>query len=164
MFSDEDIVVNLLKELRRTVTTVESCTGGLVSARLVNVPGVSDVFREGYITYSDIAKCNIIGVSADTIRKFGVVSAQVAEEMAKKGALKACADCAVSTTGVAGPDGGDEINPVGTVYIACKVSDKCEVKRFKFDGDRQNIRNCAASMAINMLRNGLESEKTYIGL
>lgn len=164
MYSDESVVVDLLKELGMSVTTVESCTGGLVASKLVNVPGASDVFSQGYITYSDSAKCSMVGVSSDIIRKFGVVSREVAEDMALKGTIKAGADCAVSTTGVAGPGGGDEMNPVGTVYIACKVPCGCEVKKFKFDGNRQEVRNSAALMAINMLRNGLESERAYIGL
>lgn len=164
MNSDETIVVKLLKELGMSVTTVESCTGGLVAARIVNVPGASAVFSQGYITYSDGAKCSVLGISPDVIKRFGVVSHEVAQEMAIQGALKAGSECALATTGVAGPDGGDEMNPVGTVYIACKVSKQCEVKRFKFEGDRQSIRENAASIAINMLRNGLESERTYIRL
>lgn len=164
MYSDESIVVDLLKKLGMSVTTVESCTGGLVASKIVNVPGASDVFSQGYITYSDNAKCNMVGVSADMIRRFGAVSREVAQDMALKGTIKAGTECAISTTGVAGPDGGDEMNPVGTVYIACKVPCGCEVKRFKFKGDRQEVRNSAALMAINMLRNGLESERAYIGL
>lgn len=158
------MVVELLKELGMSVTTVESCTGGLVASRIVNVPGASEVFCQGYITYSDSAKCSMVGVSADIIRRFGVVSPEVAHDMALKGTFKAGTECAVSTTGVAGPDGGDEMNPVGTVYIACKVPCKCEVKRFKFEGSRQEIRDSAASMAISMLRNGLESERAYTEL
>ena len=104
-------VVELLKMDELTVTTAESCTGGLVAARLVDVPGVSEVFKQGFITYSNKAKRKLLNVKKTTLKEFGAVSEKTAREMAKGAILASGADAAIATTGIAGPDGGTEEKP-----------------------------------------------------
>ena len=158
-YESAERIVELLKKYGLSVTTVESCTGGLLAASIVDVPGASGVFSRGFITYSNDAKTEVIGVDKTIIDSYGVVSEETALEMVKKGAITAKTECALATTGIAGPSGEDAENPVGTVIIACKISDSYVVKRFVFDGDRKNVRNMAVCEAIRMLRNGLESER-----
>ena len=110
-------LVAFLKENNMSITTAESCTGGMIASEIVEVSGASNVFFEGYITYSEEAKAKLLNVSPNTISKYGVVSVEVAAEMAKGAATAAKADVAISTTGVAGPFGGSKENPVGTVCI-----------------------------------------------
>ena len=104
----EERVVALLKQRGFTVTTTESCTGGLLAGRLLNVAGASEVYREGYITYSNEAKEKLLEVSKDTLSAYGAVSEQTALEMAQGAARQAGAQAALATTGIAGPDGGTE--------------------------------------------------------
>jgi PncC family amidohydrolase len=136
----EKALVERLQKMKYTITTAESCTGGLVSATLVNVPGASCVLQEAYITYSNEAKERLLGVSKETLSQFGAVSEQTAHEMAEGAARVAHADVALSTTGIAGPDGGTEDKPVGLVYIACSVRGKTYVKECRFSGTRQENR------------------------
>ena len=155
--TDEDVtleraVVELLLANKLTVTCAESCTGGLLSARLINVPGVSDVYKSGYVTYSNKAKRKILGVKRSTLEKYGAVSRQTAEEMAKGLAFVAKSDVAVSITGVAGPDGGPAEKPVGLVYIACCVKGEVTAKEYHFSGNRQTIRESAVSAALVLMR------------
>ena len=135
-----------------TISTIESCTGGLVAGRLINVPGVSDVFKAGYITYSNKAKRKVAGVKKATLHKYGAVSEQVASEMAKGAAMVSKADVTVSITGIAGPDGGTEEKPVGLVYIGCNVKGKITVEKFQFSGNRAKIRENAVAYAMILLR------------
>ena len=128
----EEAVVDILKEKKLTVTTVESCTAGLLAGRLMNVPGASAVFNEGYITYSNAAKEKIVGVSHETLEKYTAVSKETAAEMAVGAARVSGADVAVSVTGIAGPDGGTKEQPVGLVYIGCCVKGKVRVGEFHF--------------------------------
>ena len=151
----EDVVVELLKENNLTVTTAESCTGGLLSARLVNVAGASDVFKEGFITYSNKAKRRYLGVKKGTLLKHTAVSDDVAKEMAKGAAAETKSDCAVAVTGIAGPDGGTDKKPVGTVYIACWIDGNNVSKEYHFKGDRQEIRAGAVTAALTLLRHCL---------
>lgn len=148
----EKAVVDLLVANHLTLTTVESCTGGMLAARLINVPGVSEVFKTGYITYSNKSKRKILGIKKTMLEKFGAVSAETAKEMAKKAALFAKSDVAVGITGIAGPDGGSEEKPVGLVYIACSVCGKVEVKECHFSGSRMKIRESSVSAALSMMR------------
>ena len=136
----EEKVVRLLKERGFTITTAESCTGGLIAATLVNVAGVSDVFCEAHVTYSNEAKQRLAGVRAETLERFGAVSEQTAYEMATGAALAAGADVGLSSTGIAGPDGGTVEKPVGLVYIGCSVRGKARVKKRLFCGSRAQIR------------------------
>ena len=151
----EMAVVRLLKKNGLTVTTAESCTGGMLAARLVNVPGVSDVYREGYITYSNKAKRRLLDVNKSTLKKYGAVSEQTAREMAIGGVFANGADVCVATTGIAGPDGGTEEKPVGLVYISCYLKDKVTVERFQFKGNREKIREQTVVKALDLLRRSI---------
>lgn len=148
----EDVVIKLLRKNELTVTTAESCTGGMLAARLINVPGVSEVFREGFITYSNKAKRKILSVQKSTLKKYGAVSEKTAKEMAKGGVFATDSDVCVAITGIAGPDGGTEEKPVGLVYIACYINDKVSVKEFHFKGNRAKIREQSVVKAITLLR------------
>ncbi len=148
--SMEERLVEQLKEKRFTITTVESCTGGLLAGTIVNAKGASDVFKEGYITYSNEAKERLVHVSFDTLEKYGAVSEDTAKEMAEGAAKVAKAEVAVSTTGIAGPDGGTEEKPVGLVYIACSVLGKTEIIRNQFTGSRQEVREKSVAKALEL--------------
>ena len=146
----EEMAVLAQKERGLTVTTAESCTGGMVASRLVNVKGASAVFHQGYITYCDEAKHMMLGVSRKTLEQYSAVSEQTAGEMAEGGACAAGADVCVSVTGVAGPDTEDG-KPVGCVYIGCYYRGKTQVRGFNFDGDRMSIRCQAADEALKFI-------------
>ena len=148
----EKAVVDLLLANNLTVTCAESCTGGLISARLINVPGVSEVYKAGLVTYSNKAKRKFLNVKKSTLEKHGAVSAKTAEEMAKGAAAFTKADVALAVTGIAGPDGGTPRKPVGLVYIACSVKEKVTVKEFRFSGNRQKIREATVMAALMLMR------------
>ena len=153
----ENKLLELLSKHQLKIATAESCTGGLVAGVLCDISGISAYFEEGYITYSETAKMKNLGVLEETIAHFGVVSCEVAEEMAMGAAERANADCAIATTGVAGPTGGTEDNPVGTVCFACVVKDQVLTERMIFSGTRMEIRMQAAVYAIEMLCDYIES-------
>lgn len=155
----EEEVVNLLKARKMTVTTVESCTGGLLGAALVNVAGASDVFKQGYITYSEEAKHALVGVKKSTLEEFTAVSEETAKEMAEGGFKAAGADACLSVTGIAGPDGGSEEKPVGLVYIGCCVKGKTVVGKYLFQGNRREVREQAVVSALELLSDFLTKEK-----
>ncbi len=144
-------IARILKYKQLNVTVAESCTGGLVAGTLVNADGISEVFKEGYVTYSNEAKIRLLGVSEDTLKEKGAVSRQTAKEMAEGAVRKAGTQAAVSTTGIAGPDGGSEDKPVGLVYIGCTLKGHTVVKRCFFGGDRQTIRHKAVREALALL-------------
>ena len=150
----EEEVAGLLQQKRLTIATAESCTGGLVAARLVSVPGVSEVFMEGLVTYSNQAKMRLLGVKEATLASFGAVSRETAVEMAEGGRRQAETDVCISTTGIA----GTEEKPVGLVYMACCVNGRTAVKRCQFSGDRQQIRGQAAETALALVRSCLLAE------
>lgn len=151
----EMTVVKLLKRFGLTVTTAESCTGGLLAGRLVNVPGASEVFSEGFITYSNKAKRKLLDVSKGTLKKYGAVSEQTAKEMATGGVFATDSDACVAVTGIAGPDGGTEEKPVGLVYIATYMKDKVSVEQYRFKGNRDKIREQAVVKALDLLRRSI---------
>lgn len=151
----EEVVVRLLKKYELIVTTAESCTGGFLAGRIINVPGASDVFREGFITYSNKAKRKTLDVSKTTLRKYGAVSEQTAKEMASGGVFATDADICVAVTGIAGPDGGTEEKPVGLVYIACYLEDHVQVEEFHFNGNREKIREQTVVQALDLLRRSI---------
>ena len=151
----EKAVVDLLIANELTVTCAESCTGGLLSARLINVPGVSDVYKAGFVTYSNKAKRKHLGVKKSTLQKYGAVSKQTAEEMVKGVAFAAKADVAVSVTGIAGPDGGTKEKPVGLVYIGCCIKGKVAVTEVHLTGERNEIREAATAAALAFMRNNM---------
>lgn len=148
----EKAVVDLLAANKLTACTVESCTGGMLSARLINVPGVSEVFKSGYVTYSNKSKRKLLGIKKNNLMKHGAVSEQIAREMAKTAAVLARTDVSVSTTGIAGPDGGTPEKPVGLVYIACNVCGRTTVKECRFHGSREKIRESTVSAALSLMR------------
>lgn len=148
----EMAVVRLLQKYELTVTTAESCTGGLLAGRIVNVPGASDVFREGFITYSNKAKRKYLDVNKSTLKKYGAVSEETAREMAIGGVFAADCDVCVAVTGIAGPDGGTEDKPVGLVYIATYTKEKVTVKKYQFKGNRAKVREMAVVRALDLLR------------
>lgn len=148
----EESVVALLKKYDLTLAAAESLTGGMFSARIVNVPGASDVLKGSFVTYTNKAKRKMLGVKKTTLMKHTAVSREVAEEMAKGAAAEISADVAVSMTGIAGPDGGTEEQPVGLVYIACLAKGKVTVKKYQFKGNRQKIRENAVVAALNLVR------------
>lgn len=151
----EEAIVELLKEKKMTVTTAESCTGGLLAGRIMNVAGASAVYNEGYITYSNGAKEKLLGVSGETLEKYGAVSAETAAEMAKGAANAAGADAALSVTGIAGPDGGSKEKPVGLVYVGCFVKGRVRTEEFLFTGNREKNRDYAVVRALTVLREEL---------
>ncbi len=149
-------VAELLQERHFTISTIESCTGGLIAGRLVNVAGVSDVFMEGYITYSNEAKHKIAGVRRKTLEKHGAVSPQTAKQMAKGLAKATGADVTISVTGIAGPDGGTPEKPVGLVYMACCVQGDTTVQECRFQGSRAEIREASVQAALGLVKQCLE--------
>ena len=151
----EQAVVRLLKKYELTVTTAESCTGGLLAGRIINVPGASEVYNEGFITYSNKAKRKYLDVSKSTLKKYGAVSEQTAREMATGGVFATDSDACVAVTGLAGPDGGSEEKPVGLVYIATYMKDKVNVQKYQFKGNRAKIREQAVVKGLDLLRRSI---------
>lgn len=149
-------VVKMLKNAGMTVTTVESCTGGLLSGTLVDVAGVSDVFHQGYVTYANEAKQSLVGVSPETLARYGAVSEQTAREMAEGGAKAANANACLAVTGIAGPDGGTTEKPVGLVYIGCHVDGKTAVTKNLFSGTRREVREQSVHAALELLKKQLK--------
>ena len=154
----EESVVEILAQKKMTVTTAESCTGGLIAGTLVNVAGASDVLNEGYVTYSNEAKERLVGVKHETLEEYGAVSEQTAREMAEGAARAAKADAALSATGIAGPGGGTEEKPVGLVYIGCYVNGETTVKECRFEGSRMENRLHTVETALQLLLRQLSEE------
>lgn len=155
----EYLVYKLLKERRYTLTTAESATGGMIASTLVNVPGISEFFTEGYVTYSDAAKVKMIHVNPKTVEKYGVVSSETACDMAKSAARTAGCDAALSVTGVAGPDGGTKDCPVGLMYIGCYLKGKTVTERYVFEkNSRRERREAATEAALRLLITMLKEE------
>lgn len=147
----EEHVIARLKKNGLTITTAESCTGGLLSGRLINVPGTSGCLKEAYVTYCDEAKQKLLGVKRETLETYTAVSSETAAEMAAGGAAAANADICLAVTGVAGPDGGSDAFPVGLVYIGCFYLGQTTVRRFLFSGNRSMVRNKAVEEALLLL-------------
>jgi nicotinamide-nucleotide amidase len=145
-------LLDLYRAKHLRIATAESCTGGMIAAAITDVAGSSDVFERGFVTYSNEAKAQQIGVAPDLIAHHGAVSVHVAREMAA-GALKhSTADIAVAVTGIAGPGGGSEAKPVGLVYIAVARRDgDPAIERHQFHGDRAAIRQATVERALEML-------------
>ena len=145
--------VRIMKERGLTVATAESCTGGLVGKLFTDVSGSSAVFKGGIMAYTNDVKNRVLGVSSDIIDKYTEVSYEAAAEMAQRARALFDADMGIATTGFAGPTGGNEKDPVGTVYIAVASSEKCLVCRAEF-GDwltRGGVRSCSAYLAVRWL-------------
>jgi len=155
----QSVVAQLLMEKNALLAVAESCTGGMIAAKLVEVSGVSDVFLEGCVTYSDEAKMRRLGVKKETLDRFGAVSAEVAAEMAEGIAKTSGATVGIATTGLAGPDGGEDSKPVGLVYIGIFYNGKQMVHEFRYAGKRNRIRERATYQAFDLLRRALQDER-----
>lgn len=152
-----EVLGELLTERELTVAAAESCTGGNIAHRIVQVPGSSAYFLGSVVSYSNDVKANVLGVPRNDISAHGAVSRQVAEAMAKGASKLMRSDCAIATTGIAGPDGGTRFKPVGTVWIAVKYGEKTVSECIHFKGDRNSVIEGATNhgmvMLINLLRN-----------
>jgi len=147
----------LLKSRKETVSFAESLTGGLIAATLIGNPGSSAVIAESYVTYAEESKVRLLGVRKETLETDGVVSAACASEMASGARLRSNADWGVSATGLAGPDGGTEEKPVGTVFIGVSGRNGIRAHEFHFDGDRLQVRLQAAEAALKALAEAMEA-------
>lgn len=148
----QQVVGQLLGKKGYTLALAESCTGGLIASMITEVPGSSRYFKQSWVTYSNESKVQQLGVPADIIKKYGAVSEQTAIEMSRGARKKSGADYALSVTGIAGPSGGTEQKPVGTVFISLSSSDKEITKKYEFKRDRRYVRIRTALTALNMLR------------
>jgi nicotinamide-nucleotide amidase len=152
----ETVVVKLLTAQKRTLAVAESCTGGYLAHRLTNVPGASAVLLAGYVTYSNEAKASALGVDPNLIAEHGAVSGEVATAMAEGAREKSAADFALATTGIAGPSGGSEEKPVGTVFIALAARNQpTTVQQRCFPDDRPTFKELTTQAALEMLRRSL---------
>jgi len=151
-----EALVNELKESGKAVATAESCTGGWVAKAITDIAGSSAVFGYGIVSYSNGAKESIIGVQNKTLEEYGSVSAEVVEEMAKGALRLSGADIAVAVSGVAGPDGGTAVKPVGTVWFAWAVRDGAnavvDTQLEQFSGDRELVREASVAYALQGVR------------
>lgn len=138
------------------IATAESCTGGLVAAALTSLAGSSDVFERGFVTYANAAKVELLDVPASLLAAEGAVSEAVARCMAEGALRHSPADLAVAVTGIAGPGGGSESKPVGTVYVAIADAAGARVMHRRFLGDRARIRVFTTQMALDLLRRRIE--------
>lgn len=148
----EQVVFNLLRKNSLVMATAESCTGGLLAEKITNIPGASEVYQRGYITYANQAKTEDLGVSENTLNAFGAVSRETALEMVRGLLKKTGASVGAAITGIAGPGGGTAEKPVGLVYVAVAVRDKTVCKGFELMGNRERIRNDACMHALDMIR------------
>ena len=148
-------ISNILERLianKLTVSTSESCTGGMIASSIVDFPGASNCFNEGYVTYSNEAKIKNLGVKDETLLAYGAVSEQTAKEMAIGVKKKAKADFGLSSTGIAGPGGGSPKKPVGLVYIGCSYGEsKVKVKELHLSGNRTEVRTQATNLVFQLL-------------
>lgn len=152
IYNDKDVslsetLVSFLKKNQLIIATAESCTGGMIASSIVDVSGASEVFHEGLVTYSNESKIERLGVNEETLEQFGAVSQETALEMAN-GLLNRSTNIGVSTTGVAGPEGGTESKPVGLVYIGIAGENSCDTIKNNFEGNRRYIRECTKNTAL----------------
>ena len=154
------VVGELLRSARQTLVTAESCTGGWLGKMIVDVPGSSDYYRGGWVTYANDMKASCLDVPADLIERCGAVSAPVAEAMARGAIRHSQAEWSLAITGVAGPEAGAPGKPAGTVFIALASRRQDDVnvrlRRFAFRGDRAMVRDRSAKAALQMLRFALQ--------
>lgn len=156
--SIEEVVAKLLIEKNLTISTAESCTGGMVSSKLINYPGISKVFMQGVTTYSNKSKIKMLNVKKETLEKFGAVSKETAAEMAEGIAKVAGTNIGLSTTGIAGPDGGTKEKPVGLVYLGLYLDGKVKTKKINvanISNNRNSIRSRSTLILLDWLRREL---------
>lgn len=150
--SMDEAVAALFRDRCLTLSVAESCSGGLIAKRITDIPGSSGYFREGVVTYSNAAKMRLLGVPSEVLNNSGAVSSECASAMSKGVRLASGSDLGLAVTGIAGPEGGSEEKPVGTVYISLAAADGCWTKRFQFNGSRDEIRILTAWTALDWLR------------
>jgi len=148
----EAVVGERLRTQRATLAVAESCTGGMLAERITSVPGSSDYFLGGFVTYTNRMKTELLGVSQELLEAHGAVSTETAEAMAQGARRHTSATYALAITGVAGPGGGSESAPVGTVYAGVADSNGARVVHRRFLGDRDRVRQWAVQMALDLLR------------
>lgn len=156
MPTPEEDIGRLLREKGLTVGTVESATGGLIAARIINVPGSSDYFKGGIVSYSNEVKMRCVGVRKETLDEEGAVSAPVAEQMAAGGRRVLRVDICLSDTGIAGPGGATSGKPVGLFYLGLADQDGASARRHVFTGSREENRRAAVEAALEWLKTCLE--------
>lgn len=154
--STEFILGNLLTSKNISLAIAESCTGGLISDRITNVPGSSEYFRGGIVAYSYEAKVNLLNVSWDTLRQFGAVSKETVIEMARGGLVLLGADIAVSVSGIAGPGGGLADKPIGTTWIGLSTANRDWARHFVWSGDRIQNKESSAEAALQFVLDYLQ--------
>lgn len=147
----EEVLVQKLLEENKSITCAESCSGGLLCGRIVNVAGVSAVFPGGFVTYANEAKVRLLHVDEETLKEHGAVSAPTAEQMAKGAQMAMGTDCAIAVTGIAGPDGGTPQKPVGLVYIATLCGEEIVVTKNHFQGNRRKVREQVVVAALEQM-------------
>lgn len=152
----ESVLGELLKKKKKTIGLAESCTGGMIAQRLTRIPGSSDYFKGGVVSYSDESKEALLGVSADTVKKHGAVSSQCAIEMAQGARRALKTDYAISVTGIAGPSGGTPAKPVGTVHVALAGADGTREKKYSLPRNREWFQLLVSSIALDTLRRELK--------
>ncbi len=155
----EEVVLGLLKRSGTTISVAESFTGGLLASTLISVPGASESFLEGFITYSNRSKEERLGVDPGLIASYGAVSEQVCISMAKGARIVSGADIALSTTGIAGPGGATAVKPAGLCYVGMSTDDSDYCRKMLFPGDRRTVRLRGAYVALDMLRLRLSGDK-----
>ncbi len=148
----------ILQQRSDVLATAESCTGGLVAECITNIPGASAWYAGGWVTYSNEMKMNQLGVQEEMLREYGAVSEQVAIAMCQGAILQSKATVALSTTGIAGPSGGTDIKPVGTVFIGCILAGEAQVNRYLFSGTRGEVREQTVVESFRLLGNMLSDE------
>lgn len=156
----DDTVAELFRNSCLTLALAESCTGGMIAKRITDIPGSSAYFLEGVVTYGNAAKIRLLGVSTDLLVTNGAVSSECASAMSKGVKAAAGSDLGLAVTGIAGPDGGNDEKPVGTVFISLAAPDGCWTKRFQFSGSRDEVRTLTAWTAMDWLRRYLLQRET----
>lgn len=150
-------IAGLFRNSGLTLAVAESCSGGLIAKRITDIPGSSEYFILGVVTYANSAKERVLGVPGELLAKYGAVSSEVAAAMAEGVRTLSGSHIAIATTGIAGPDGGTAEKPVGTVFIAIASAAGCEVFRHRFAGNRERVREATAEAALMLLLDRLTS-------
>ncbi len=158
IFTQEDMIdlQNLLKKHNKTLTTAESCTGGLIASKITEISGSSSIFNAAIVSYSNEIKAKELNVKEETLSKYGAVSIEVVNEMLAGVLKKFHADYAIAVSGIAGPDGGTSSKPVGTVVIGVASKDKKEVHIYNFKGTRNQVQNQTANKSLEKISKFLQ--------
>ena len=158
-----EVLGDLLNERELTISCAESCTGGNIAHKITQIPGSSSYFLGSVVSYSNDVKANVLGVSRSNLGRYGAVSREVVSEMATGVSSLMQSDCAVATSGIAGPDGGSKFKPVGTVWMAAKYGDQVVTELKHFDGDRNSVIESATHhvmvMLVKLLRNNYTEQE-----